>query len=249
MFKIIITFLVAGLVGFCTPKAQAQDNSLYIEQVGFNNNLNITQIGTGNQLNGIGVNIAPVQGDLNAVTVNQGGNNNQLLMSVQGTGSNTLNLNQGTDILGILVLNDSGSHYQAVSISGYNNSVTTQQLGNVGHYLEANIVGNYNSVGLVQTDGTTQKQTFVSFNGNNNILSASQTGLGAHYLDVNLTGNGNTANVNQYGNTANLATINMTSAGGPASVNLTQTGGQVYNITTVCVTVNGCAPITVKQGN
>ena len=66
-------------------------------------------------------------------------------------------------------------------------------------------------------------------------MSANQTGLGAHFLDVTLVGNGNSANVNQYGNNANAATISITNAGGPGSVNLTQTGGQVYNIVTVCV--------------
>jgi hypothetical protein len=232
-------------------------NGIYIDQVGNNNQINANQVGGYNQVSGIGMTNAPLQGDLNNITIRQGdpGNpvgKNLIEMSVQGTGSNTVNLNQGRDTTGNYTGTDVGNHYQLVSVAGYSNRVTTNQQnagGTVGHYLEANIVGNYNTVGLVQTDGTTQKQTFASVNGNNNVLNASQTGLGNHYLDVSLNGNGNSATVSQYGNTANAATISLTNAGGPASVNLTQTGGQVYNISTVCVTAGGCQPITVRQGN
>lgn len=232
-------------------------NGIYIDQVGNNNTVNVDQVGGYNQVSGVGSTYAPVQGDLNTITIRQGdpGNpvgKNLIEMSVQGTGSNTLNLNQGRDTNGGYTGVDVGGHYQSVSVAGYSNTMTTQQQnagGVKGNYLEVNVVGNYNTVGLIQTDGTTQKQTFASVTGNNNTLSTSQTGLGAHYLDVSLTGNGNTATVNQYGNTANAATISLTNAGGPASVNLTQTGGQTYNISTVCVTAGGCQPITVKQGN
>jgi len=238
-------------------RAGIMHNGIYIDQVGNNDHINVSQVGGYNQVSGIGATNAPVRGDLNNITIRQGdpGNpvgKNLIEMSVQGTGSNTLNLNQGRDTNGNYTGVDVGNHYQSVSVSGYSNTVTTNQQntgGTVGHYLEANIVGNYNTVGLVQTDGTTQKQTFANVNGNNNVLNASQTGIGNHYLDVSLNGNGNSATVNQYGNTANAATLSLTNAGGPASVNLTQTGGQVYNITTVCVTAGGCQPITVKQGN
>ena len=238
-------------------RAGIMQNGIYIDQVGNNDHVTVSQVGHYNQVSGIGATNAPIQGDLNTVTIRQGdpGNpvgKNLIQMSIQGTGSNTVNLNQGRDTDGNSTGVDTGNHYQAVSVSGYSNQVTTNQQnagGSVGHYLEANIVGNYNTVGLVQTDGTTQKQTFASVNGNNNVLNASQTGLGNHYLDVSLNGNGNSATVNQYGNTANAATLSLTNAGGPASVNLTQTGGQVYNITTVCVQAGGCAPITVRQGN
>lgn len=238
-------------------RAGIMHNGIYIDQVGSNDTITVSQEGHYNQVSGIGTTYAPVQGSLNNITIRQGDpanpvGKNLIELSVQGTGSNTLNLNQGRDTTGNYTGTDYGNHYQAVSVSGYSNTVTTQQQnagGSVGHYLEANVVGNYNTVGVIQTDGTTQKQTFASINGSNNTLSATQTGLGSHYLDVSLTGNGNSATVNQYGNAANAATISLTNAGGPASVNLTQTGGQTYNISTVCVQAGGCAPITVKQGN
>ena len=253
-----ITTAEQNRVNLAESRLQAiTKNGIYIDQVGSNNNINVSQAGQYNLVDGIGSTSAPVQGNLNTITIRQGDpanptGKNLIDLSVQGTGSNTLNLNQGRDTVGNSTGTDVGNHYQAVSVSGYSNQVTTNQQntgGTVGHYLEANIVGNYNTVGIIQTDGTTQKQTFASVTGNNNVLNASQTGLGNHFLDVSLNGNGNSANVTQYGNTANAATINITNAGGPGSVNLTQTGGQVYNITTICVTAGGCAPITVRQGN
>jgi hypothetical protein len=272
-----VAFLLAGL-GYCT-KARADSsittaeqsrvnsaesrlqaiikNSIYIDQVGSNNTINTTQTGKFNMIDGAGSTYAPVQGSLNNITIRQGDpgspiGKNLIDLSVQGTGSNTLNINQGTNTLGQGTGTDVGNHYALINVSGYSNQVTTNQQntgGTVGNYLEANVIGNYNTVGIIQTDGTTQKQTFASVNGNNNVLNASQTGLGNHYLDVSLSGNGNSATVNQSGATANAATISITNGGGPGSVNLTQTGGQVYNITTVCVTAGGCAPITVRQGN
>jgi hypothetical protein len=232
-------------------------NGIYIDQVGNNNTINVSQEGGYNQVSGVGATYAPVQGDLNTITIRQGdpGNpvgKNLIEMSVQGTGSNTLNLNQGRDTVGNYTSVDVGGHYQMINVSGYSNTVTTQQQnqgGSVGHYLEANVIGNYNTVGLVQTDGTTQKQAFATVSGNNNTVNASQTGVGAHYLDVSLTGNGNSAVVSQSGSTANAATISLVNAGGPASVNLIQTGGQTYSISTVCVQAGGCAPVTVRQGN
>ena len=197
---------------------------------------------------------------MNTITIRQGDTaartgHNLIDLAVQGTGSNTLNLNQGTDTAGNVTGQDAGYHYQLINVSGYNNAITTQQQstgGTVGNYLEANVTGNYNTVGITQTGGSAQKQVFSTITGNNNTINATQTGASGHFLDVTLNGNGNSAVVNQSNSGAtgaNAATINLTNAGGPASVNLTQTGGQVYNILSTCVTVGGCATTTIKQGN
>ena len=96
------------------------------------------------------------------------------------------------------------------------------------------------------------KQIFSNVTGNSNTLQATQTGASGHYLDVSLSGNSNSAYVNQSNsgaNGANAATISLVNGGGPASINLTQTGGQTYNILSTCLTVGGCQTITVRQGN
>jgi hypothetical protein len=234
-----------------------QHNSIYIDQIGSNNTVSITQNGQLNVVAGAGSMYAPIAGGNNSVTIRQGDpanpvGRNLIDLAVQTGGSNTLSLNQGNTPTGNYTGQDVGNHFQSVVVSGASNNIVTQQQntgGTTGHYLEANVIGNYNTVGVLQANGTTQKQVYGNVTGNNNTLSASQTGLGNHYLDVTLNGNGNNATVNQYGNNANNATLTLNNAGGPASVNLTQTGGQTYNIMTTCVTIGGCAPITVKQGN
>jgi len=234
-----------------------QHHSIYIDQIGSNNIVSITQNGQLNVVGGAGSMYAPIAGGNNSLTIRQGDpanpvGRNLIDLAVQTGGFNTLNLNQGNTPAGNYTGQDVGNHFQSVVVNGAGNNIVTQQQntgGTVGHYLEANVIGNYNTVGILQADGTTQKQVFSTVTGNNNTLSASQTGLGNHYLDVTLNGNGNNATVNQYGNMTNNATITLNNAGGPASVNLTQTGGQTYNIMTTCVTAGGCAPITVRQGN
>lgn len=235
-------------------------NGIYIDQIASNNTVNVQQNTRKNLVDGVSTTHASVQGSLNNITVRQGDagthlGNNLLDLAVTGTGSNTINLNQGTDTNGNWTGLDIGKHYQLVNVNGYSNTVTTQQQntgGTIGNYLEANVTGNYNNITLTQTGGAVQKQIFSTVTGNSNTLTAAQAGASGHYLDVNLSGNGNSAVVNQ-SNTgatgANYATISLVNGGGPASLNLTQTGGQVYNILSTCVTVGGCQTITVRQGN
>jgi hypothetical protein len=132
--------------------------------------------------------------------------------------------------------------------------VTTEQQNtstNAGHFASLALTGDLNTVGITQT-GNAQKQLFATVTGDSNYLNTTQTGTSAHYLDVKMTGYGNSAVVDQ-NNTgaggANRATINLINAGGPASVNLTQTGGQTYSISQTCVTAGGCGTVTVRQGN
>jgi hypothetical protein len=113
--------------------------------------------------------------------------------------------------------------------------------------MEQSVSGNYNSITSTQSGDS--KLLFNSITGNNNTVSTTQSGTGAqHYIDLTLNGNGNSATVNQSGNTQNKATIVINNIGGSAGVDLTQTGGQTYNITTNCVTLGGCGTTTVRQG-
>jgi hypothetical protein len=263
MIRIFFYFLVAGLVGFCTPKAQSQSvniNSIYINQVGSGDTYNITQAGPGNLLDGASGNTlnssthtAAISGGSNQVTVRQGDSisnsgKNTIDLSVVGPG-NILNLNQGTDPNGLSTGLDTGGHYQYVYVNGTDNMVTTSQQNttiNAGQSATVSISGDLNTVGITQT-GTARQQLFASVSGNSNTVSATQTGSAGHYLNVSESGNGNSAVVNQSGSTSNYASITLVNAGAPASVNLTQTGGQNYNITQTCVTT--CSAVTVRQGN
>ena len=231
--------------------ALANGNEIYIDQVGSNNITTITQTGNYNKITGTANQTATIAGDSNNTTIrqNSGTGKNLIDLNVTGTGSNTLNLNQGYLTDGTLSGNQLGNNYQKIDVQGNNNSLTTQQnrdVGTVGNYMEHTVIGNYNSI--TSTQSGDNKLLFNSISGNYNTVNTTQSGTGAqHYIDLTLTGAGNSATVNQSGNTQNKATIVINNLGGPAGINLTQTGGQTYNITTNCVTLGGCGTTTVNQ--
>jgi hypothetical protein len=232
--------------------ALANGNEIYIDQVGNNNITTITQTGNYNKITGTANQTATISGDSNSTTIrqNSGTGKNLIDLNVTGTGSNTLNLNQGYLTDGTISSNQLGNNYQKVDVQGNNNSLTTQQnrdVGTVGNYMEHTVIGNYNSI--TSTQSGDNKLLFNSITGNSNTVSTTQSGTGAqHYIDLTLNGNGNSATVAQSGTTQNKATIVINNLGGPAGVDLAQTGGQTYNITTNCVTLGGCGTTTVRQG-
>lgn len=227
------------------------NNTIYIDQVGDNNTLSVTQSGRANEVRGIGQQSAQIQGSSNSITIRQGdldtSGKNAIEMRVVG-GNNVLNLNQSVTATGAST-NSSNNHYQSVDVAGYSNSVTTQQNNNGGiggHYMETTISGNANTLNATQTNNA-NKTLFNTITGNNNSVSVVQKDGGQHYLENTLTGNGNSLTAVQEGATANRASITINNQGGPGAVDLIQSGGAVYNITTTCVTAGGCGVITVRQ--
>lgn len=236
-----------------TKSRTITNNSIYINQIGDNNTVNIEQTGNNSSISGIGQQAASIQGNNNNITVRQGAiaNSGKNEINLRAHGNyNTLNINQGKTTTGGLV-GSTNEQYQSVDVIGSYNALTTQQTntgGIGGHYMETTINGNTNNVIAKQLDNG-NKTMFTTISGNNNTVTATQSGTGQHYLETVLMGNGNTATVAQSGSTANNASISITNNGGPGTVDLIQTGGQVYNITTSCVTAGGCAPVVVRQGN
>jgi hypothetical protein len=87
---------------------------------------------------------------------------------------------------------------------------------------------------------------FNTINGNNNTVTATQTGTAQHYLETKLTGNGNSVLSDQSGNISNKANIDLTNGGGPATLDLQQTGGKFFTIIQTCTNPAGCNT-TVRQ--
>ena len=228
-----------------TNKTVTGGNSIYIDQVsGSDNTVTMEQDGNKNKIT------ATLDGSTNTITVKQGTpgiGQNEIKLGVTG-GDNTINISQARNIQGAVV--GTNGHYHDATVNGTNNTLTTQQsnTGGVGgHYMETTINGNQNSVIKRQTDNA-NKIMFTTVNGNNNTIEAVQKGTGQHYLDTKITGNNNSVSALQEGTTTNRATLDLTNAGGPASVILQQNGGQNVTVTTTCATAGGCAPITVRQG-
>jgi hypothetical protein len=178
--------------------------------------------------------IEQVSGNYNTVNVTQSGTKNTMYLGVNGN-SNTVDATQ------------TGQNYLNSLVQGNTNTVTSLQTNTSGtHYQETKIMsGNNNTVQVSQKDNGNSLM-FNTVTGSNNNISAVQEGAGNHYLENKLTGNGNSVLANQSGSTGNKANIDLTNAGGPASVDLQQTGGKSFTIIQSCLNPAGCTTV-VRQ--
>ena len=174
--------------------------------------------------------VEQISGEYNNVTVTQSGTYNTANLGMAGAGSNTVNITQN------------GSAYLNGLVQGANNTFTSTQTNN---YQETKIVGNSNNVITNQT-GNANQLMFNTVTGNNNTVNATQTGNAQHYLSTTLLGDGNSVTSSQTGNTSNSATLNLINNGGPASVDLLQTGGKTFNLIQSCANPAGCSTV-VRQ--
>jgi hypothetical protein len=174
-----------------------------------------------------------ISGNNNNVTINVTGTKNRVELTLDGAGTNTIGITQV------------GSNYLTADVTGYQNNLTSSQTNTIGtNYTETTINGNNNTAN--HTQGNSQL-LFSMINGNNNTLVTSQTGNGQHYLDVKMTGNGHNVNVNQFGSTANNARIDVTNAGGAATVDLDQSGGKNFTLIQSCGIASGCSTVVNQQ--
>jgi hypothetical protein len=172
------------------------------------------------------VHVDQISGDNNTVTISLSGTKNKVELTLDGAGTNTVNLTQV------------GSNYLNANVAGYQNSLITNQTNSIGtNYAETTINGNNNTANHTQTNS---QLLFSTVSGNSNTLATSQTGTGQHYLDVRMTGNGHNVNVNQFGSTANNARIDVTNAGGAATVDVEQSGGKNFTLIQNCANPAGC---------
>ena len=183
------------------------------------------------------------------IDINQIGSNNEITIR-QGNGAiepNTLDLQIAGDIT-----NSTNGHYQLMVIYGDSNAFITQQTnaGGTGeHYMETSIFGNTNNVLHKQT-GNGNKIMLTSIEGNYNTVDAQQNGSGTHSLNLALSGNGNTTNILQEGSVGHSAVIDLTNAGGPNTLNLTQSSNTTalsYSISQSCANAFGCSVSVTQQ--
>ena len=175
--------------------------------------------------------IEQVGGNYNTVNITQSGTKNTMDLGING-GSNTINAEQ------------TGQNYLNALVQGSSNTVTSLQTNTAGsNYQETKIMsGNNNTINVSQKDNGNNLM-FNTITGSNNSISAVQEGAGNHYLENKLTGNGNSVLANQSGATSNKANIDLTNAGGPASVDLQQSGGKSFTIIQSCTNPAGCSTV------
>ena len=178
--------------------------------------------------------IEQVGGNYNTVNITQSGTKNTMYLGVSGSSNNVDATQTGVNYLNALV-------------QGNTNTVTSLQTNTAGsNYQETKIMnGNSNTIQVSQKDNGNNLM-FNTVTGNGNTITAVQEGGGNHYLENKLTGNGNTVLANQFGSTGNKANIDLTNAGGAASVDLQQSGGKSFTIIQGCTNPAGCTTV-VRQ--
>jgi Curlin associated repeat len=178
--------------------------------------------------------IEQIGGNYNTVNITQSGTKNTMYLGVSGSSNNVDATQTGVNYLNALV-------------QGNTNTVTSLQTNTAGsNYQETKIMnGNSNTIQVSQKDNGNNLM-FNTVTGNGNTITAVQEGGGNHYLENKLTGNGNTVLANQFGSTGNKANIDLTNAGGAASVDLQQSGGKSFTIIQGCTNPAGCTTV-VRQ--
>lgn len=169
-------------------------------------------------------------GSNNNVTIVQDGYNNRIDFTLDGNGNAVSNT-------------QTGSNYLKIDVPGWGNNVTTTQTNTVGtNYIETKIQGNGNTVNH-QQNGNANQMLFNTIQGDINTVTTIQSGAGAHYAESKILGNWNSVKIDQSGNIANKATIDITNAGGPANVDVQQSGGKSFGIIQSCINPAGCTTV------
>ena len=242
--------------------SNASANEIYIDQAGDNLVLTIDQKGSNNQIKGRTTTNAPVDGDNNKVTINQGYEGNNLIeMSIDGS-NNNVEINQERGFGGYDT-DSNGNHYASVEVNGSGNDVDITQRNNsgssVGHTSSAVITnGDGNTIHTLQTGtgGSNGHNSYVHVkdgrDGNTvDIFQNSDTA--DHKAVVSIYSNDNNIDVNQTGGANNAYVLFSHHAVGPTDFTLNQNGSDTYGnpdtgsyATVSCGSPAGCT-VTVNQ--
>jgi hypothetical protein len=238
-------------------------NEIYIDQAGDNLVLTVDQKGEWNLVVGKYTDDAPITGDNNNITLNQGYEGNNLIeMSIDGD-NNDVTVNQERTANGGYDTDSYGNHYAGVEIDGSGNSVEITQRNNsgssVGHTSGAVITnGDGNTIHTLQTGtgGSNGHNSYVHVkdgrDGNTvDIFQNSDTA--DHKAVVSIYSNDNNIDVNQTGGANRAYVLFSTNASGPTDFTLNQNGGDTYGnpdtgsyVTISCGSQAGCT-MTVTQ--
>jgi hypothetical protein len=146
------------------------------------------------------------------------------------SGHNAIATVDGDDNIVTIQQIGSAGHYANVNIQGNINEVAVNQTGIVGpgHFLNATLVGNNNS--LTATQSSTSKTQFVSVNGSNNTITTEQKDTGSHFLNLGVSGDNHTVGVLQQGAGSHSANVVLTGSQ-PWNLQVNQSGSANQNYT------------------
>jgi len=197
--------MVAMMLLLLSQTSSANQNSVYIDQVGSNSTIAVTQDGSGNKA-GDGTTSMIISGTGQNISIQQVGSNNIAAVNVQGSSTALTTIATGSN--NTVTLN-------CGSVPTTSCTDTT---------ITANATGNSNTLTTTATAKSTISTTVIGNNNTATINSNTTHLLGAR-VNIYATGNSNTMSVNQSG-PAGVAGFNaeMTVTGDSNTVGVTQTG-------------------------
>lgn len=198
-------FLILLLVSL---KIYAADNTIYIDQVGNNNQITIAQTFDTNSIGGISQSSAKIDGNSNSMNITQYSSNS---FKIELNGDfNNISSNQHT------------GQQATLSMTGNNNLIIFDQLNN-NKVINATVNGNNNLVDVEQK-GTGNHQASMSLTGDGHSVTLRQRNTGNHSAQINLTNSGGPSILNVTQDSALNQTYSLTQ-------NCSMLGGCITSIT------------------
>ena len=213
----MLSFLV--MVG----NASAQQNTVYVEQIGSGSTINFTQTGVGNAI-GNPTTKAVVNGNNNDVTVDQIGNTNIAALNVQGDSITILSTTTGDGNSVTINCGVTGSCDGSTitnTITGDGNQVTTNAEGLTNSTVTITTNNNTVSVTNTSTAVSGAKSNIDISSGGGNTVSLSQAGAAGtngHDADIAVVGATNTVDIRQGGSNDSKVNATITGSGNNLSI-------------------------------
>lgn len=202
--------------------AYAASNSIIVDQIGSSSTINFTQTGLGNSI-GDATNHAIINGNSNAITIDQIGNNNTAAYSVDGNG-NTLTHTFTGNFNDLSLLCVTCSMITMTDTVYGNGNIISRNFDTSSSTSTIDINSDNNDV-TINNDSTaiSGAQSAVDISGGNgNTVQIRQTGAAStsgHNANLTIVGATNTVNIDQGGGIDSSVTATITGSGNTMSIN------------------------------
>lgn len=203
--------------------ANAQQNSVYVEQIGSGSTINFTQTGVGNAI-GNTTTKAVVNGNNNTVTVDQIGNTNIAALNLQGDGATVLSTTTGDNNSVTISCGAAGDCTGSTitnTITGDGNQVTTTSDNLIDSTVTINSDNNTVTIDNTSTAVNGAKSKIDISGGGGNTVALTQAGAAGtngHDAEVNIVGATNNVLVKQGGSNDSKVNATITGSGNTLSI-------------------------------
>lgn len=216
-------FILTSLLLLFSNTANAQQNSVYVDQIGTGSTINFIQTGSGNTI-GNATTKAIINGNNNIVGMSQIGNTNTNVLNVQGDGvtisSTATGDNNNISVLCGVSGDCSGSNITN-TITGDGNTVTQSTEGAAVSVVS--ITSDNNTVNIQNTATSvspSKSNVDISVGGGNQveILQAGAAGANGHDASVIIVGATNTIDIRQGGSVDSKVVSTVTGSGNALTI-------------------------------